>query len=441
MMENRIVILGGGVASLGAAYHLAKNNSKPLIIERVNNIGGLASSYKIDDFYIERFYHHFFPTDTLIFELAKELGIKNKILWRKTKMGFYYKNRLYGFTTPIDILLFKPLNFSDRIRFGLKMLKIARNNEYAHLDNISAKEWLISTFGQDIYEKIFKPMLEIKFAMSLDKASAAFVYGRLHARASSRSKSLASEKLGYMEGGYNELISSMYNKIKADSNIFYNSEILEILYDKNKYKVKIIKNGKAEIIEAKYIINTLPLEIFAKIAKNFPKMIMDAIKNVKYQAIICAAIGLKKSLSDYYWINISSANLPFHGVIEHTNFIPSSHYNNNRIIYLFNYVTPKHGFWNMKEDEIKKIYLDGLSKMFPHIKKSDVLWFILSKERYATPIFLKGYEENMKKIENFKNMHFAGSFKIYPYSRNVNNVIKTGIEAAEKIVKSLKTKK
>lgn len=441
MMENRIVILGGGVASLGAAYHLVKNNLKPLIIERGNNIGGLASSYKIGNFYIERFYHHFFPTDTLIFKLSNELGIKNKILWRKTKMGFYYKNRLYGFTTPIDILLFKPLHFSDRIRFGIQMLKIGLSSNYKHLDKVSAKEWLIRTFGDDIYEKIFKPMLEIKFAMSLDKASAAFVYGRLHARASSRSRNLASERLGYMEGGYNELISALYNKIKDKSDILYNSEILEILHYKNKYKIKIIRDGKVEIIEAKYIINTLPLEVFAKIAKNFPKDIMDRIRKVRYQAVICAAIGSKKSLSDYYWINISSANLPFHGVIEHTNFIPSNHYDGNHIVYLFNYVTPEHEFWNMEEGQIKKIYLDGLSKMFPHIKKADVLWFMLSKERYATPIFLKGYEENMKKIENFNNMYFAGSFKIYPYSRNVNNVIKTGIEAAEKIVKSLETQK
>ncbi|MBI3026898.1 NAD(P)/FAD-dependent oxidoreductase [Candidatus Woesearchaeota archaeon] len=434
-MAEKIVVLGGGASALGAAYELAKHNFNTTIIEKGKNIGGLASSYKIDGFYIERFYHHFFPTDELVFQLAKELGIKDKFIWRKTKMGFYYKNKLYGFTSPLDILRFKPLAFMDRIKFGLSMLKIAKNRDYGNLDKVSAEKWLIGVFGRDAYEKIFRPMLKIKFAMSIDNASAAFVYGRLHARAKSRSKSLVSEKLGYMEGGYNSLIKALYNRIRAKSEIIYNSDIVEIRYSKDRYIIKISKSNKIKIIEADYVINTLPLEIFSRIAKNFPGKLMHCIKKIKYQAVICATIGLKRRLSDYYWINVSSADLPFHGVIEHTNFIPSRNYKNFHIVYIFNYVSPEHEFWKVNESSIKKAYLSGLQKMFPHMNRKDILWFKLSKERYATPIFLQGYEENMKKIENARNLYFAGSFKIYPNSRNVNNVIRTGIDAAKDLLK------
>lgn len=434
-MENKIVILGGGVAALGAAYCLVKKGVKPIIIEKAGSMGGLASSYRINNFNIEKFYHHFFPTDALVFELSKELGIKNRISWRNTKMGFYYRNKLYGFTSPLDIMLFEPLSFRDRIKFGIEMLRIARSKNYASLDKISAKEWLIKTFGNSIYDKIFKPLLQVKFAMSMDKASAAFVYGRLRARAVSRTRSLSSEKLGYMKGGYNSLLTALQSKIKNHSEILYNAEIMEVEHKKEFYDIKIKRMGKIEVVRAKFIINTLPLEVFSKMAKNFPQKIMASIRKIKYQAIICAAIGLKKKLSDYYWINISSADLPFHGVIEHTNFIPSSYYSNNNIAYVFNYVTPEHKFWLMDEKGIKKAYIEGLARMFPHIKKTDVLWFRLSRERYATPIFLKGYEENMKRIENTSNMYFAGSFKIYPFSRNVNNVIKTGIDAAYALLK------
>ena len=435
-MKSEIVILGGGIASLGASYRLVKNKMNPVIIEKSGGIGGLASSYKIGNFHIERFYHHLFPTDEIIFSLAKELGIKNRIVWRKTKMGFYYKNRLYGFTSPVDLLLFKPLDFPDRIRFGLEMLKIAFFNDYENLDHVSASKWLTKTFGSNIYEKIFKPMLKIKFAMSIDDASAAFVYGRLKARIKSRSGSMASEKLGYMIGGYNKIIDALHNEIKNESVLLANSEILEVAYSNAGCKIKIRRNGKIEVIDAAYVINTLPLEVFAKVAKKFPEDAMQAIKKIKYQAVICAAIGLKKKLSDYYWINISSDDIPFHGVIEHTNFMPSRYYDGNSIVYLFNYADAENRLWKMKEEEIKKIYLSGLFKMFPKIGDRDVLWFRLSKERYATPIFLKGYEKHMEKIENLHNFFFAGSFKIYPYSRNINNVIKTGFDAAEELLKA-----
>ena len=136
-MEGKVVILGGGVAALGATYHLVKHGTHPVIIERSREIGGLASSYRIGDFYIERFYHHFFPTDTLVFDLAKELGIENKMLWKKTRMGFYHKDKLYGFTSPLDIIRFMPLSFANRVRFGLTMLKIAKTREFGNLEGIS----------------------------------------------------------------------------------------------------------------------------------------------------------------------------------------------------------------------------------------------------------------------------------------------------------------
>jgi protoporphyrinogen oxidase len=439
-MKIEVAILGGGVAGLGAAYALVKKGISPIMIEKSNDLGGLASSYKINNFYIERFYHHLFPTDNIIFNLANELRIKNKIIWKKTKMGFYYKNKLYGFTGPLDLLMFKPLSFIDRIRLGITLFWIGVDNSHKNLDKVSAKKWIIKTFGNEIYKKIFEPMLKIKFAMSIDDASAAFVLGRLKARIKSRSKYMASEKLGYMVGGYNEIIKSLYDRIKNKSLLLKNSEILEIIHTKHNYKIKIKKNKKIMKIEAKYVINTLPLEIFSRVAKKFPKKSMEHIDKIKYQAVVCATLGLRKKLSDYYWINISSADLPFHGAIEHTNFTPSKYYNKNNIAYLFNYVTPEHKLWTMKEDQIKKIYLSGLFKMFPHMKNDDVLWFKLSRERYATPIFLKGYQENMEKIENLNNFYFAGSFKIYPHSRNINNVIKTGFDAAENLLKNIQPK-
>jgi protoporphyrinogen oxidase len=438
MKKHEVVILGGGAAALGSAYHLAQNGISPLIVEKSPYIGGLAGSYQIDGYTIEKFYHHFFPTDYLVFQLAKGLSIEDKLIWRKAPMGFYYQHNLYGFTTPLDILRFSPLSVAGRIRFGLTMLKIGREKEFGRLDGKNAKEWLLGEFGEETYRKIFEPLLKIKFAMSLDKASAAFVHGRLHARSESRIKNPNTEKLGYMEGGYNQLLESMIEKIRHKSTILTKAEIKEVRYNRKTedFSIVILKNRKTSTITATHVINTLALEIFSKLAKGFPLPLMKSIGSITYQAVICATIGLKKQLSDYYWINISSSNLPFHGVIEHTNFIPKKKYGNTTIAYLFNYVSPKDALWTMKEEDIKKLYIDGLCTMFPHLSAQDVIWFKLAKERYATPIFLQGYEKKMKSIDSFGNLHFAGSFKIYPHSRNVNNVIKTGIDAAKRVISS-----
>ena len=79
---------------------------------------------------------------------------------------------------------------------------------------------------------------------------------------------------------------------------------------------------------------------------------MEKINKIKYQAVICATLGLKKNLSKYYWVNISSDDIPFHGVIEHTNFILSKNYHNNKIAIV--------NIFFLSEDSIITVNLKGL---------------------------------------------------------------------------------
>ena len=41
-------------------------------------------------------------------------------------------------------------------------------------------------------------------------------------------------------------------------------------------------------------------------------------------------------MTNYYWLNIADEKLSFGGIIEQTNFIRPSFYNNNHIVYLSN---------------------------------------------------------------------------------------------------------
>jgi protoporphyrinogen oxidase len=55
-------------------------------------------------------------------ELVKELNLEDSLMWIKTKMGYYCKGKSYPFATPLDIMMFKPLSFIDRIKLGCLLL-------------------------------------------------------------------------------------------------------------------------------------------------------------------------------------------------------------------------------------------------------------------------------------------------------------------------------
>lgn len=59
---KRVAIIGGGFTGLTAAFKLAKKGHKVTILEKGEELGGLASGFKIEGADIEKAYHHLFKT-------------------------------------------------------------------------------------------------------------------------------------------------------------------------------------------------------------------------------------------------------------------------------------------------------------------------------------------------------------------------------------------
>ena len=135
-------------------------------------------------------------------------------------------------------------------------------------------------------------------------------------------------------------------------------------------------------------------------------------------------------------MNVCSES-PFGGVIEHTNFIDKSNYNNQHIVYLFNYLESESEKWKLTDKKIVDEYLDGLKDLFPDFSKKDVLWFKVFKDWLATPIYEVNYGKYMPNIKTpVKGLYFAGVFKTYPLNRNMDTALKSGIETAKEIINS-----
>ena len=117
----KIAIIGAGITGLSAAYELSKKGHKVAIFERSQYSGGLGSYIKVKNNHIERFYHHFFTSHAYIKDMAKEFGIKDRLKFYKVKTGIYEKNKIYPFSSPLDLLKFSPLSLIDRLRCGITL--------------------------------------------------------------------------------------------------------------------------------------------------------------------------------------------------------------------------------------------------------------------------------------------------------------------------------
>lgn len=419
----RIAIIGSGISGLTAAYELSKEGHEVVIFEKTGSIGGLGGYLSIGDNYIEKFYHHFFQSDKFIVNFAKELGILDKLKFHKVKTGIFINDRIFPFTTPKDVLLFSPLSLFDRLRCGfMAFLFKAIPFPIYFLDNISAEKVIKIISGNNVYEKIWGPLLEGKFSRYANYVPAMWLWGRIYDR---------SFKLGYLDGSLKILFDKLIDNIKR-FNVLINLNY-EILSIKTKGDKVMIKGKKDNFLFDKVILTTVS-PIAARIAHDFPDDYKKKIESIDHLGAVCLIVELKHHLQSQYWLNICDKNSPVLVLVEHTNLIDKKFYNGKTIIYLANYIHRNEKGFSLTEKEINEEYIKIFKKINKSFDKSWIIKTYLSKTPYAQTIFKLGALKNRPNIDTpVKNIYLINIDQMYPHDRTVGQGIELGKKVSEMI--------
>ncbi len=139
--KEHIGIIGAGVSGLFLAYLLKKEGYDVTLFETAPEPGGLASCMNFSGAKLERFFHHFFATDTELLNFLEEIGLQEKMMWFESRVGFYYDGKFLPFNTVLDILRFFPLSMKDRLLLGVSFLYFQKKRDYADLEHTTIEQW------------------------------------------------------------------------------------------------------------------------------------------------------------------------------------------------------------------------------------------------------------------------------------------------------------
>jgi protoporphyrinogen oxidase len=423
----RVCVIGGGIAGLSAAYFLSQKGHKVTIIEK-DKCGGLAATFPLEGTYLEKFYHHFFRTDKDLLEMIEGLGLKDKIKWYKSKVGFYIDGKVHDFSTPFSIAKFRPLSIINRIKLVMIIMYLNAIKDWKKLDDIMISKWHKSHFCHEVYRKVWEPLLKLKFSGFYREISMAWLWGRIHPR--SKSRDGLYEHLGYLDGSSQVLFDELISYLKKNG-----SEILE----KTSVEKIIAKNGKVEGIyyNKKYhkfdcFVSTVPLQILGW-------LLPDAVekKGVKYQGMVIFITKSKKQFTDKYWLNICDEGFPFGGIIEQTNLVGKKRYNGFNIAYFLNYIPQGHKFFDYTDEQLFREFFPYMKKIAPSMEKSDIKEYFVFRTKFASPVYLRGFSKNMPSIETkYSNLFISTTANIYPEDRNLSNGIKISKLVGDRIENS-----
>lgn len=397
-----IAVVGAGVAGLTAAHRLSQTGHKVVVFEKENYVGGLAAGFKKEgwDWSLENYFHHFFPSDQILKNLAAELGLSSKLFSRRPKSSTFYNGQISQLDSPSSVLAFPHLSRVQRLRTGLVTTYLKTTNNWKDFEKTTAREWLIKFYGKKAFEVLWQPLLRAKFGEYASGVSMAWFWARIKKR---------SAKLGYIEGGFQVLVDRLVEKIRENGGeIVLNREVTD-------YHNPVYGNKKFD-----RVILTAPIKS--------KKLTMIGALN------LILVLKEKFLVDETYWLNINDPGFPFVAVVEHTNFIDKKHYDGSHILYIGGYYPQTHRYFKMGKEEIFKEFLPHLQKINPSRALSPIPQ-TLSTNLSAQPIIPTNYSQAIPPMRT-KNPRVlrANMQMVYPWDRGVNYAIELGEKVADESI-------
>ncbi len=422
MSNTKVIIIGGGISGLTAAWELTKRGYKVMLLERREVLGGLARSTQLNGKFIEVYYHFICGGDRHLIELAGELGLEDRLHWRPGRTSYFVGDRLYPFSTPGDVLRFPRVSLLSRLRFGLHALRCRRMTDWPRIEHLTARDWLIANVGPEAYKVIWKPLLEVKFGRYYQQISAPWIWHRLYRFSQSRRSLLRAEQLGYLEGGSHTLLMALANEVTAQGGLIRTGVEATGLGIAGERVAGVETSSGYEQADA--VVAAVPLpELVTMLPPASPYR--QKLAAIDFSTGGCVRLALRRSLTESFWININSPQVPFNGFVEYSNLNPWREYGGSEILYVPFYLHADEPRWQWSEAQFIETTMAGLKVVEPEFDQSWVVKATVSRDWYAQAICSPHFSKQVPALRApVGGLFVLDSTQLYPADRNLSGMIR-----------------
>ena len=424
-------IVGGGILGMTLAHRLAGQGREVTLFEGDDSLGGLAGSWELGGVVWDRHYHVILQSDACLRALLAELGLEKETVWVETRTGFFAGEKFHSLSNTLEFLRFPLLGWIGKVRLGATVFHASRLKDRGRLERISATDWLTRWSGRRVFKTIWLPLLRAKLGENYRIASAAFIWSSIARMYDARRTGLKKEMFGYIPGGYARILDR-YQSVLAGENVRVKlRHVARRVEAVPGGGVRItLDEGNAETFDQ--VVLTMAAPIASALCQGLEADERSRLLGIRYQGIICASLLLKQPLANFYVTNITEEWVPFTAVVEMSNLVDKKHFGGNTLVYLPKYVPSGDPAFLMYDGEVEETFLEALFRMYPHVRRGDVVAFRVSRVSFVLAIPTLNYSARLPPMTtSIPGVHIVNSAHILDGTLNVNETLRLAGRAAE----------
>ena len=268
--NKQVVIVGGGPAGLTAAYELTKHNLHPIVLEKLDKVGGIARTENYKDFHFDMGGHRFFTKSEEVNEMWHEI-LGDDFLLRPRLSRIFYNQKFFHYPLkPFNALA--GLGLWQSIQILLSYLKW---QVFPYRTEDTFDEWVTNRFGKKLFMTFFKSYTEKVWGISTSELKAEWAAQRIKDLSlkttvinmfykNSKTIKTLIEEFHYPRRGPGML----WNKVKCEverrgGRVHLESEVIQFNRNGNKIEsVVVSSNGNESVIHGADFISSMPIPDF-----------------------------------------------------------------------------------------------------------------------------------------------------------------------------------